>query len=158
MSFWVVLSEAKIEGVTGLKASIKKKIFIGFVNDVRRNLILWNMNWIIFDNSSLHCNKERRELYSKQGIKWISIPSYSLQLNSVEKIIGVIKKEKIKRWTINSREVNLLLLKQIIDEIYPETFRNRTLSSSKNDIQEIEAIQYRISRIQKATSIIKYWF
>ena len=93
MSFWVVLSEAKIEGVIGMAVSFKKKILIGFENDVRRNLILLNMNWIIFENSSVHWNIERRELYLKQGIKWISIPSYSLQLNSAEKLIGVIKRE-----------------------------------------------------------------
>ena len=66
--------------------------------------------------------------------------------------------EKTKRWMINNSKLNLLLLKQIIDEKYQEICRNWTLSNSENDIQEINVIQYKILRIQNLISIIKYWF
>ena len=58
------------------------------------------MNLIIFDSSHALYNKEWREFYLRQGIKWISISSYSLQLNSAEKIIGVIKRRLIDEWLI----------------------------------------------------------
>ena len=40
-------------------------------------------------------------------------------------------KGKIKKWVINKREINWLLLNRIIDKIYSEKCRNWTLSSSE---------------------------
>ena len=160
MNFWIALSNAKIEEIICLTTSIKKEVSIGFVNDVERNIIFHEIseNWFNYFRQ-LKCTFE-------QIMKRIVFETRSLvNLNTF--LLSIIKfcwennssyKEKTKRWVNNNRELNLLLLKQITDEIYAETNRIWTLLSSENNTQEIKVIQNRILRIQNLFTIIKNWF
>ena len=67
-------------------------------------------------------------------------------------------KKKNKRWDINNNKINLLLLNRIIDEIYTETCTNWTLSCSEKTFMKLKLFNIEFLSIQKATSIIKYWF
>ena len=132
MSFWKALYYSKIVENICLTTSIKKKIFIGFVNDVWRNLIfwnLWNINRIIFDYQVYILSKNKKNLFETRN---------KVNLNTF--LLSAIKfgwednrsyKEKTKRSMINNNKLNLSLHKQIIDEIYAETCRNSTLLSSE---------------------------
>ena len=70
MNSWIALYNEKIEEIIGLTVSIKKKIFIGFVNNVKRNLIAlksqkYESNY--FDNSSVNCDKnEENCIWNKE--------------------------------------------------------------------------------------------
>ena len=56
----------------------------------------------------------------EKGIKAISIPPYSPQLNPAEKLIGVIKSQ-IRRIWINDKPLNLKTVEKIVDKINSET-------------------------------------
>ena len=55
----------------------------------------------------------------KRGIKTITIPPYSSQLNPTEQIIVSIK-SKIKKSWLNHKLFSFTLVKKIVDEMYRE--------------------------------------
>ena len=71
--------------------------------------------------------------------KWISIPPYSPQLNTVEKIIAVIK-HKVKKKLLDSKILSLKSTKKIIDQISPETWRKWISSSWIETLSKIRIL------------------
>ena len=120
MSFWIAFSKRKIEGIIASSDSINKRIFRWFLEDLQikaKRVSKGTRNpCYIFDNSSVHWNNETAEFIKSAGLKWISIPPYSPQLNACEKIIAFVK-GKLKAHWIRDKPLNLSIMKRIIDQI-----------------------------------------
>ena len=144
MNFIIALSKSKIEGIIASTVSINKTIFMWFLRDVWKNIqkdeTSNGKEYFIFDNSKVHCNEPSQNFMKKYGIRWISIPPYSPQLNPAEKIIGVIKKKKKESW-IDSKPLNLQLVKRIVDEISEETWSGWILSSRNESFKKIKVFR-----------------
>ena len=82
----------------------------------------------------------------EKGIKAISIPPYSPQLNPAEKLIGVIKSQ-IRRIWINDKPLNLKTVEKIVDKINSETWRKWILSSRIESINRLVSFQNQRSEI-----------
>ena len=136
MSFWVAFSEKKIEAIIAWSKSINTKIFTWFISDLWNSLRMDSRNMknacLIFDNSSVHTNAEIVDFSLKGGLRWITIPPYSPQLNPCEKIIAVIKK-KLKTHWLRDEPLNLNIMKKIIDEVDENTWRG-WIESAKIEI------------------------
>ena len=116
--------------------SINTKIFVWFLGDLSNNLKRDSGNkkpaCFIFDNSSVHTNTDIKNFSEKAGIRWITIPPYSPQLNPCEKIIAIIK-TKLRSYWIDGRPLNLSIMKKIIDEIDESIWRG-WIKSAKLEI------------------------
>ena len=132
VSFVIALSSRQIEGIMASTWSIKTVTFNWFLRDV------WNIfqneginaqnAWFIFDNASIHRNSKSIVFMEKYGLRWISIPPYSPQLNLAEKVIAIIK-NKLNERLLGRQHLNLGLVKKIVDEISPEAWRKWINSS-----------------------------
>ena len=132
MSFIVAISSRKVEGLLASTGSINSKSFWLFIKDVKESNLQFN-NWdkkscFIFDNSSLHRSQEFKKFTNMGGIRWITIPPYTPQLNPAEKIISVIKVEARRQW-MNSRVMSLDKIRAIIDGIEKATWEKWIKSS-----------------------------
>ena len=120
MSFWVALSNRKVEAIIAWSKSINARIFKWFLSDLskclRRDANNTKQTCFIFDNSSIHSNTKIKDYWDKAGLRWITIPPYSPQLNPCEKIIAVIK-TKLRSYWVRDESLNLRIVKKIIDEI-----------------------------------------
>ena len=136
MSFWVALSKQRVEAIIAWSKSINTKIFVWFLCDLSNNLKRDSGNkkpaCFIFDNSSVHTNTDIKNFSEKAGIRWITIPPYSPQLNPCEKIIAIIK-TKLRSYWIDGRPLNLSIMKKIIDEIDKSIWRG-WIKSAKFEI------------------------
>ena len=126
MSFIIAFSSDRVEGIISSNKSITGQIFCWFLGDIwdwlRNNHEDNSKNCFIFDNARLHWSKNSQQFMKEKGIKAISIPPYSPQLNPVEKLIGVIKSQ-IRRLWINDKPLNLKTVEKIVDKINSETWR-----------------------------------
>ena len=106
VSFVIVFSNERIEEILASNHSINNKSFSTFLINLWKSLKncdnLDKKVCIIFDNSYVHKKQDRLDLMIEHGWRWISIPSYSLQLNIAEKLIAVTK-HKIKNEWLNSK-------------------------------------------------------
>ena len=123
MSFIIAISNSGIEGIKASTSTIESEVYIWFCKDVWRRLISKidkiKDRVIIWDNASLHIWKESTEFMHKNGIKWVTITPYSLQLNSAEKIIGFIKNKLRGAW-LDGKLLSIAALKKIFDNITQE--------------------------------------
>ena len=71
---------------------------------------------IILNNCRLHKSDETLKFVDLKGIKLLSIPAYTPQLNTAEKMIALIKSRIRKFWSQN-KPLNLALVKSIVDKI-----------------------------------------
>ena len=144
MNFIIALSKTKIEEIIASTVSINKTIFMWFLRNVWKNIqkdeTSNGKECFIFDNSKVHSNEASQNIMKKYGIRWISISPYSPQLNSAEMIIGVIKKKIKGRW-IDSKPLNLQLVKRIVDEISEETWSGWILSSRNESFKKMKVFR-----------------
>ena len=138
--FWIALSNAKIEEIIDSTKSIKNKLLIGFVNYYMRNLIFSeNMNWIISTTQVYIETKIKRKLF--ETMNKVNLNTFLLSAIKFGWEDNRSYKEKTKRSLINNK-LNLLLLKWIIDKIYPQRYEKLNSFKYRKDIQEIKMIQY----------------
>ena len=113
MSFWVALSKQSVEAIIAWSKSINTRIFTWFLGDLssnlRRDVGSTKPACFIFYNSSVHTNTDIKIFSEKAVIRWITIPPYSPQLNSCEKIIAIIK-TKLRSCWIRGRPLNLNIM------------------------------------------------
>ena len=95
MSFIVAFSKRRIEGIIASNNSIISKIFWFFLNDIWNKFSnadhLRRKPVIILDNWKLHKSKETLNFVDLKGIRFLSIPPYTPQLNGAEKMIALIR-------------------------------------------------------------------
>ena len=136
MSIIVAISNRGLEGGKASTGSINAEIFIWFMEDIWERLTdeVEGVNdpVIIWDNVSLHVWKESAEFMKDRGIRCVAITPYSLQLNPVEKKIGVIK-NKLREARLDNQQLSIRLLKKIINKITSETWK-RWINSSRIEI------------------------
>ena len=123
--------------------------FIWFINDVwtelQRGESSMNNAWIVIDNWSVHKSKIVKDFVKKRGIRWITIPPYSLQLNAAEKAIAVIKGKLRKEW-IASKELSLNLIRKIVDSMGPKICNGWITSSRFETFKKMKTIKIGVSR------------
>ena len=78
--------------------------------------------------------KNFKKFSNENEVRWITIPTYTPQLNPTEKIIAVIKSKIRKQW-MDSKIMSFNKIKEIVDEISKETWekwiKSRMLESYK---------------------------
>ena len=72
--------------------------------------------------------KNFKKFANENEVRWITIPTYTPQLNPAEKIIAVIKSKIRKQW-MDSKIMSLNKIKEIVDEISKETWEKWIKSS-----------------------------
>ena len=72
--------------------------------------------------------KNFKKFANENKVRWITIPTYTPQLNPAEKIIAVIKSKIRKQW-MDSKIMSLNKIKEIVDEISKETWEKWIKSS-----------------------------
>ena len=146
-SFVVAVSKRKIEGIVVSTGSINKKSFAQFIKDIWNGLNEENSDdpkaWFIMDNSSVHKNEHVIKTVENQRIRCIAIPPYSPQLNAAEKIIAVLKAKIRQKW-VRSKQLNLSLIKSIVDGIPSETWRKWVESSRTETLQKLRIMKIRL--------------
>ena len=141
-SFIVTISDHRLEGVLASSVSIKTQVFNLFILDVWTKIAEEGADMkktcFIMENASLYVSNTSTEFANKYKIRWITIPPYSPQLNAAEKAITVIK-AKLRQLWIGSKSFNLKTIKNIVDSIQTETwkelfcsFRKEVLNKMKN--------------------------
>ena len=141
----IAISSKKIEGMLVLDKSINKKMFMWFIYDLWTQFEAEGRDikkiCLIFDNSRIHWNKDSQEFTVRHGIRWISIPPYSPQLNAAENVIGLIKVKLRKAW-LENKQLNMKMLKRIVDNIKSEAWRKLVLSSRIETFRKIETTRF----------------
>ena len=150
MSFIVALSEKQIEFIIASNKSITHQIFCWFLSDILKRLQHggWDTSQVcfIFDNASLHSSSNSIKYMKEQGIKSITIPPYSPQLNPAEKLIEAIKIKVRKDW-IENKSLSLKWIHKIVDELDRETWRKWILSSRIETINRLQTFQNQSNHI-----------
>ena len=82
--------------------------------------------YLIIHHSTV--GKNFKKFANENEVRWITIPTYTPQLNPAEKIIAVIKSKMGKRW-MDSKIMSLNKIKEIVDEISKETWEKWIKSS-----------------------------
>ena len=72
--------------------------------------------------------KNFKKFAKENEVRWITIPTYTPQLNPAEKIIAVIKSKINKAW-MDSKIMSFNKIKEIVDEISKETWEKWIKSS-----------------------------
>ena len=72
--------------------------------------------------------KNFKKFANENEVRWITIPTYTPQLNPAEKIIAVIKSKIRKQW-MDSKIMSLNKIKEIVDKISKETWEKWIKSS-----------------------------
>ena len=132
MSFILGISKEMVEGILASDWSINSKSFTWFIYDIWKNNV-WGKDKkgkqvIILDNSSVHNSKKSLTFMKKKGIKCLSIPPYSPQLNAAEKVIGAIKSSLKTKW-IEGKGLSLAEIKRIVDKMTPQSWAKWIYSS-----------------------------
>ena len=96
---------------------------------------------LIFDNARIHCSKDNQEFMVRSGIRWLSIPPYLPQLNAAEKAIGLIK-VKLKIAWFENKQLNMKMLKKIVDNISLDVWRKLVLSSRIETYRRMEMMGF----------------
>ena len=132
MSFVVALSNKRVEELMASTTSIISKSFCLFIKDLNEEYKSYdyqnNKICFIFNNCSLHRNKDFKQFANEHSVRWISIPQYTPQLNPADKIIAVIKSKIRKQWEC-SKVMSLDRIKTIVDDIEEITWRKWVKSS-----------------------------
>ena len=132
MSFIVAISSMRIEGLMASTSSIISKSFWLFIKDVMTQA--WRQTkkvkrrdlYLIIHHSTVA--KNFKKFANENEVRWITIPTYTPQLNPAEKIIAVIK-SKIRKQRMDSKIMSLNKIKEIVDEISKETWEKWIKSS-----------------------------
>ena len=128
--------------------SICSMTFAWFINDVwtepQRGESSMNNAWIVIDNWSVHKSKNVKDFVKNRGIRWITIPTYSPQLNAVEKAIAVIKGKLRKKW-IASKKLSLNLVRKIVDSMGPEICNWWITSSRFETFKKMKTLKIGVS-------------
>ena len=135
MSFIVSFSYKRVEGILVSNISIKSFSYKNFVSVIWKRKIKTDEDksdkvCIVFDNASFHVNEAAICCYRELGARWISIPPYSPQLNTTEKLIAKIKADIWNQWT-KYKALNLNMIKKIVDSITQRNCSNIISSSRK---------------------------
>ena len=91
----------------------------------------------IMDNASLHVSNTSTEFANKYKIRWITILPYSPQLSAAEKAIAEIKANLRQLW-IDSKSFNFKTIKNIVDSIQTETWKELFCSFRKEVLNEMK--------------------
>ena len=141
----IAISSQKIEGMLVSDKSINKKMFMWFIYDLWTQFEADGRDTkricLIFDNSRVHWNKDLQKFTFRHGIKWISIPPSSPQLNSSEKVIELIKAKLRKAW-LENKQLSMKVLKKIVENIKSEAWRKLVLSSRIETFRKFETTRF----------------
>ena len=107
MSFIVAHSQARVEGIMGMKSTFDQTKYKTFLRELVPKLrsgkgIDWSKVVIVADNSIIHRTSMIRSLFAKEKLLWLFIPPYSPEINAWEKLINFIK-SKVKKMVIEQR-------------------------------------------------------
>ena len=97
MSLVVAYSQLGVEGIMGTQSTFNQMKYVRFLKNLFDKLKR-DDNYhpskvaIIWDNCRFHRTAKVKSFINKNKLKWIFIPPYSLEINSWEKLINMIKR------------------------------------------------------------------